>query len=142
MIKQHNFNRFFFCINGLRARLTWKYKMMVHIKPSTTGGLPSTKSAGLMFTNLIFLLAKNCNAVLALLRKCGLRKTLPLSIGFKRVNLILIIENIYWKNKVEGNLPVSRQTELPAEPTVWCHLVGRESNRLSEAVELAEKQRS
>lgn len=43
--------------------------------------LPSTKSAGLILTNLIFLLAKNCSAVFALLRKCGRRKILPLSMG-------------------------------------------------------------
>lgn len=55
--------------------------MIVQINPRTTGGLPSTKSAGLMLTNFILLLARNCNAVFALLRKCGLRKTLPLSMG-------------------------------------------------------------
>lgn len=55
--------------------------MMVQINPNTTGGLPSTRSAGLMFTNLIFLLAKNCRAVFALLKKCGRRKTRPLSMG-------------------------------------------------------------
>lgn len=54
---------------------------MVHIKPSTTGGLPSTKSAGFMLTNLMRLLAKNCKAVLALLRKCGRLKTRPFSTG-------------------------------------------------------------
>lgn len=61
--------------------LTWKYKMIVHIKPNTTGGLPSTRSAGLILTNLIRLLAKNCRAVLALLRKCGRRRTRPFSTG-------------------------------------------------------------
>ena len=33
--------------------LTWKYKMMVHIKPNITGGLPSTISLALMLTSLI-----------------------------------------------------------------------------------------
>lgn len=79
-------NHYYYYYCNVSMPLTWKYKMMVHIRPSTTGGLPSTKSAGLMLTNLIFLLAKNCSAVLALLRKCGRRKTLPLSIGcFKKI---------------------------------------------------------
>lgn len=55
---------------------------MVQIKPRTTGGLPSTRSLALMLTSLIRLLAKNCKAVLALLRKCGLRRTRPLSTGY------------------------------------------------------------
>lgn len=55
--------------------------MIVQINPRTTGGRPSTKSAGLMFTNLIRLLARNCSAVFALLKKCGLRKTRPFSTG-------------------------------------------------------------
>lgn len=45
--------------------------MIVQIRPKTTAGFPSTKSAGLMLTSLMRLLAKNCSAVLALLRKCG-----------------------------------------------------------------------
>lgn len=39
------------------------------MSPNTTGGLPSTKSAGFIFTSLIRLLARNCRAVLALLKK-------------------------------------------------------------------------
>lgn len=62
--------------------LTWKYKIIVQIKPNTTGGRPSTKSAGLILTSLIRLLDRNCKAVFALLKKCGRRKTLPLSIGY------------------------------------------------------------
>lgn len=84
---------------------TWKYKMIVHIRPNTTGGRPSTKSDEFIFTNLIceniksevnyrfpqfanrvaeiltFLLCKNCSAVLALLKKCGLFRLRPLSTG-------------------------------------------------------------
>lgn len=56
---------------------------MVQINPRTTGGRPSTKSAGLMFTNLIRLLVRNCNAVFALLKKWGRRRTRPLSTGCK-----------------------------------------------------------
>lgn len=55
--------------------------MIVQIRPKTTGGLPSTKSLELMLTSLILLLCRNCRAVLALLKKCGLLKTLPLSTG-------------------------------------------------------------
>lgn len=55
--------------------------MIVQIRPRTTADFPSTKSAGFMLTNLIFLLAKNCNAVLALLRKCGRFIFLQFSIG-------------------------------------------------------------
>lgn len=87
--------------------LTWKYKMIVHINPSTTGGLPSTKSAGLMLTNLIFLLARNCSAVFALLRKCGLRKTLPLSIGCLdkiMVNFTVTVTTHHWMHQFHTSL--------------------------------------
>lgn len=59
---------------------------MVQIKPNTTGGLPSTKSVEFILTSLIFLLAKNCRAVFALLRKCGRRRFRPLSNGYKKNN--------------------------------------------------------
>ena len=65
----------------MTIKLTWKYNIIVHIRPNTTGGLPSTRSAGLILTNFIRLLAKNCSAVLALLRKCGRLSTRPLSTG-------------------------------------------------------------
>lgn len=58
--------------------------MIVQINPRTTGGRPSTKSAGLILTNLMRLLARNCSAVFALLKKCGLRKTRPFSTGCER----------------------------------------------------------
>ena len=61
--------------------ITWKYRIIVQMRPSTTAGFPSTKSAELMLTSLIRLLAKNCRAVLALLRKCGRFIFRPFSTG-------------------------------------------------------------
>lgn len=60
---------------------TWKYKIIVQISPKTTGGRPSTKSLAFILTSLIRLFVKKLRAVLALLKKCGLLKTLPLSTG-------------------------------------------------------------
>lgn len=37
----------------LNKIFTWKYSMMVHIKPNTIDGRPSTISVELMFTSLI-----------------------------------------------------------------------------------------
>jgi len=59
----------------------WKYRIMVQMRPKTTGGLPSTRSDELILTSLIFLLCRNWSAVLALLRKCGLFTLRPLSTG-------------------------------------------------------------
>lgn len=55
--------------------------MIVQMRPRTTAGFPSTRSVELMLTNLIRLLAKNCRAVLAFERKCGLFIFRPLSHG-------------------------------------------------------------
>lgn len=91
-----------------------------------------------MLTSLIFLLAKNCNAVLALLKKCGLRKTLPLSIGCKS-NVQMKIKKkeknlVAYENKF---LPIFHQTTLPIAPKVLCHPEDHRLSHRSEAVELA-----
>lgn len=57
--------------------------MMVQMSPRTTAGLPSTRSAALMFTSLIRFPARNRSAVFAFDRKWGRRRTLPRSIGWK-----------------------------------------------------------
>lgn len=77
-----NLGKILLMLKKTKIKFTWKYKIIVQINPSTTGGRPSTKSAGFMLTNLIRLLAKNCNAVFALLKKCGRRKIRPRSVGY------------------------------------------------------------
>lgn len=126
------------------AVLTWKYKMMVQINPRTTGGRPSTKSAGLIFTNLMRLLAKNCSAVFALLKKCGLRKTRPFSTGcecFERT--IKSISNQFCVSFSHffllQFLPIVPRIELPAGLSISCRPSNPRLSHLHEAVELAVK---
>lgn len=63
----------------IKIPLTWKWRMIVHIRPSVNLGLPSTMSSARMFTNLIFLYRRKSSAICAF---CSIwKRILPFSRG-------------------------------------------------------------
>lgn len=79
-----------FSVKWLR-KLTWKCRMMVHIRPRVSFGLPSTMSSARMLTNLIFLYRKKSRAICTF---CSMWKRIrPFSRGWKRTQLALFIVN-------------------------------------------------
>lgn len=109
------------------------------MRPNTTGGRPSTKSLALMLTSFIRLFVRNCKAVLMLLKKCGLRKTLPLSIGF--ISKLKVMKRRFVNNVkfvlFDKYLPAFHRRALRVTPAILCHLLNLRSNRILSTVELA-----
>lgn len=65
----------------IKQHITWKWRIIVHIKPRVSLGLPSTMSSARIFTSLIFLYRRKSKAICTF---CSMWKRIrPLSRGWK-----------------------------------------------------------
>lgn len=105
---------------------TWKCRIIVHIRPSVSFGLPSTMSSARILTSLIFLYRRKSNAIWAF---CSIwNRIFPFSLGC-RTKIQKLITGLGTRKKPYEYLQGVRQKVLPKAKEGCVHLADLQIGR-------------